>query len=124
FGKADIGEKLTVPLLGCPEVLVAVTCELVPAVDDAADHFRIPLGNPTEREESRPHVSVRKKKQDAIDVSLDAAGQAVPRRARDMRGERGDLEVVLDVDRQRIDDSAVGSVARAHAAARPPPGPG
>src|SRR6185437_8426283 len=43
-------------------------------------------------------------RQDSLDVALDPTFAPLPVAARDVRRERRDLEVVLDVDRQRVGD--------------------
>ena len=84
--------------------------ELVTVRDDAPHQLRVALGDPAEREERRLGAGLLEQREDALDVALDAAGRAVPLRPRDVRRERRDLEVVLDVDRQRVDDHPPGLI--------------
>src|SRR5690606_14841261 len=99
-------------LLARARVRVAVTRQFVPARDDLADHRRVALGDPAEREEGCSRLVPVEQLEDAVDVALDAARHRVPALAIDVRRERGDLEIVLDVDRHRVQDTGGGRGAR------------
>jgi len=65
----------------------------------------MPLGNPAEHEERAPAPCSANTSRTRFVLSS-TAGNARPLVAADVRFERRDLEVVLDVDRQRVDDPA------------------
>src|SRR5690606_946334 len=92
-------------LLGGAQVAVAVAGQLVAAGDDAAHQRRVAFGDPAQREEGGVHLVALEQRQDALDVGLDAALAIVPAAALDVRGERRDLEVVLDVAGHGVADA-------------------
>src|SRR6185369_8054286 len=84
----DIGEKRRRVLLGRALVRKAVARELMAAGDDAADEFRIALGDPAEREKRGMRAVLVEHLQDAVDVRLDASVQSVPLVTPDVRRKR------------------------------------
>ena len=97
-------------LLARALVREAVAGELVARARDEPDDLRIAFGDPAEREERRLGVGVGEQREDAVDVAARRGTRAASHSLRgDVRRERGDLEVVLDVDRQRVDDCRRGS---------------
>ena len=80
----------------------AVTRELVPIGYDPVNEPGIALGDPAEREERRARSVFVQQRENAVDIGLDATAHRIPLAARDVRREGGDLEVVLDVDREGV----------------------
>ncbi len=83
-------------------VVVAVARQFVAVGDDAPHQRRVPLGDPAEHEERALARLRREQVEHAAGVELDARLGGVPGVARDRPLERRDLEILLDVDRQRI----------------------
>src|SRR5262249_24854103 len=121
LGQAYIGQELSSLLIGCAPMGEAVARQLMSGERDAANQGGVALPDPSEREERCADVLFREQRQDAVDVLLDANGKAVPFLPRYVRCECGDLEIVLDVDAQRIDNSAAGGLEPAHARTRSTP---
>ena len=77
---------------------------------ELAQEARVSLATPYNLFGSKANVlyalleSLFEKLENAIDVALHAARQPVPVVACDSIGERRDLKIILDVDRQRVDD--------------------
>ena len=86
-------------------MLEPVARHLVPLVRHASDEARMTLGNPAEREEGRLRSGFGEEIEEPVGVALDPARQVVPRIARDHVGEGLDLEIILDIDRERIEDA-------------------
>ena len=83
---------------------VAVTGQLMALRNDATHDLRIALRDPTQCEERRPNgVSVQHAQQ-AINIGLHPAFDSIPIAAMDIGRHRRDLEIVLDVDGQRVGD--------------------
>src|SRR5690606_8962677 len=70
------------------------------------------LTHPPEDEERRPDAVLLEDLEQAHRVRLDAALYRVPACTRHEPVEDTDVEVVLDVDRHRVDDGGVRGVAR------------
>ena len=81
---------------------VTVAGQLVAAVDDAPHQCRIALGDPAQGEEGGAGLVCLQQRQDQVDVAFDPARLCRPLRAGDVAVEGRDLEVVLDIDRQRV----------------------
>src|SRR5690606_14593051 len=101
---AQLGLRLPAGAL----VRIAVAGELMPLADDRPDHLRVALRDPAEGEERRLDPGAREEREDALDIAFDPARQGVPLRGIDPVRERRDLEVVLHIDRERIDDVGPG----------------
>ncbi len=85
-------------LLGGPVVRIPVARDLVPRTGDAANEIGIALGDPSQREKRCPHVGLREKFKNPLDVALHPARQRVPIAARDVLRKRRNLKIVFDVD--------------------------
>ena len=85
---------------------LAVARQLMPLLDDFSHEPRIAHRDPAQREESRACAAVVEQPQQPLDVALDPTLHLVPAVPFDVRRERRNLEIVLDVDRQRVDDAA------------------
>src|SRR5258705_3835413 len=83
LGELDIREERFRALLARPLVGEAVTCQLVPPLDDAAHELREAFRDPTQREERRARPVLLQHGENAIDVRLDAAFTGVPLATRD-----------------------------------------
>src|SRR5439155_18315473 len=70
LGEAYVGEELSVSLVGCPKVLVAVARELVPALDNSTDQPGIGFRNPSHGEERRSYGATGEKLQNVVDIAL------------------------------------------------------
>src|SRR5690242_19692802 len=110
--QADVREELALLLFGRALMSETMARDFVTCVTDATNQCRVAFRHPAQREERRPDVGIGEHGEDSIDILLDPARLAVPLAARDVLGERRDLEVILDVDRQRVHDRR-GRVARA-----------
>src|SRR5438445_13841414 len=89
--------------------------KLVPGFRYASNDFGITLRDPTQREKRRLHIGIAEQRQDAVDVLLDPARHRFPFAAPYVGSERRDLEIVLHVDRERIDDRTRGTRLGSHA---------
>jgi len=107
-----VGEKRVRRLTGGPLVRISVARQFMAFGDDATDDFRIPLSDPSQREKSGLDAVLIEHCEDALDVALDATGNVRPVSARDVRRKCTDLEIILDVDRQGVDDARVASLRR------------
>ena len=86
-----------------PCMIPAVTGDLMAGIGDPANELAIAMRDPAEREEGGLAAVTLEQLEDPLDVALDAALEGFPLSALDVRGERGDLEVVLHVDRHRVE---------------------
>src|SRR5205814_5721872 len=101
---------------GAP-MLEAMAGDFVARRADAAYNGGIAFRDPAEREERRVGICFGEKLEDSIDVALDAAWKRIPIASLDAIGERGDLKIILHVDRECVDDRRpVGSCVSIHAA--------
>ena len=104
LGSRDIGQESRRRQVARPLVPMPMAGQFVTGIDDAPDQRRVSLGNPSQREEGGRRTAVCEQAENSIDVALDPALTAIPLIARDIGRKRRDLEVVFDVDRQRIGD--------------------
>ena len=76
----------------------------------------VTLGNPAQREERRPHPGAVELGEQAIDIRLHPARDAVPVRAINAVREGLDLEIVLDIHAHGVaQDRTASSVLGHHA---------
>lgn len=80
--------------------------EFVPLCDNASDNGRITFGNPPQSEEGPTYAGVGKKLQDPVDVAFNAAFPVIPLLSVNNPKECLDMEVILDVDCQRVNGAA------------------
>ena len=79
---------------------IAMAGQFVAAGDDAPHQVGIAFGHPAQGEEGGVDAVLGQHGQDALDVAFRPGIRAASHsRARDVRRERRDLEIVLDVDR-------------------------
>ncbi len=78
-------------------VIPPVRREFVALVDDAAHQVRPALGDPAEHEERAARFVPIQQPQQAVHPHIDAALDRLPRRTRDVRLQRRDLEVLFHV---------------------------
>ena len=83
-------------------MVVTVAGQLMAFGHDPAHQARVPLGDPAEHEERALHAARAKEVEHAIGAVLDARISMFPMLAGDRVLEGSDLEIFLDVDRQRI----------------------
>ena len=80
-----------------------VAGEFVPAGNDAANERRVAFCDPAQREKGRLDPRRIENLEQTVDIAFDSAGQSVPVAAIDSLGESLNLEIVLDIDRHRVD---------------------
>src|SRR5262249_58626757 len=79
-----------------------VAAQLVPFADDAWSQVRVALRHPPQDEESRSRPCPTENIEQALGIPLDPPRQRFPAASIDRRRERLDLEIILDIDRQRV----------------------
>ena len=89
-----------------------MTADLVPGGCDFADQRGEALRYPAEHEERRRHLAAIEQLQDAPRVRDDAAGVFIPSLPRHLPLERGDLEVIFDVNSERVQHLVTGMRVR------------
>jgi hypothetical protein len=72
----------------------------MPAPDNLADQRRLPLGDPSESEESSFYARLIEQIQNTERIRLYPARPGIPRLAADYVRERFDLKIVLNIDGQ------------------------
>ena len=77
--------------------------DLVTGLRDASHQPRGAAGHPAEHEEGAVHLTLGEQREQALGVGLDPILARGPAVAGDDGGERGDVKVILDVDRERVD---------------------
>src|SRR5690606_19768164 len=76
--------------------------QLVTTVDNAPDEVGPPLGNPAKHEERAARVVTLQQTEETVHPHVDPALDRFPGRARDVRLQGGDLEVLLHVDGEMV----------------------
>src|SRR5471032_2312520 len=107
----DVAGVFVAALIAGAAVRVAVAGQLVAVGDDGAHDGRVAFGDPAQREEGGMDGGAVQQEQDAFDIALDPAWQGGPVVAGDVGGEGGDVEVVFDIDGQRVADSVHGAAS-------------
>ena len=75
---------------------------------DFADERPLSVGHPRKNEERGASIVLGQQVENAANAKLDSAGQIIPAVSRDVRLERRDLEVLLDVDREVVPNRLTG----------------
>src|SRR6266851_3529004 len=83
-------------------VPIAVAGDFVASASDVLDERRVPVGDPAEDEEGSPDIGIVEDVEEALGRVHDATGQAGPLLRREGAGEDLRMEVLLDVERQRV----------------------
>ena len=112
FGVAGLGIKLIARLVEHQLVTHAVTGDLVTGSQDVAHQLRAALGHPTQHKERGFDFALFEQLQQAVRVGLGAIGHGVPLLAPYNLRKRDDVEVVFDVNGQRIDHLAPSPLYR------------
>src|SRR5690242_20433849 len=108
LAEAYVGSKRFGGLLIDPGMVGSVARQLMPFRNNAAHQRRVPLRHPTERKERRFRFCFGEDVEQASGIALNAPRKALPLGAPYGRCERFDLEIILDVDRQRMRNSGAG----------------
>jgi len=99
--------KLVSRLAVGAEMIEPVARQLVPFSDDASSQVGVAFRHPTQDEESRSRRCLTENVEHALGIPLDPPRQRFPTASIDRRRERLDLEIILDIDRQRVRCAAV-----------------
>src|SRR6266851_8924253 len=86
-----------------------MTRKLVAGLGHAPNQSGITLRDPSQREKCRFYVGIAQQRENAVDVLLDPAGHRFPFAAPYVGSEGRDLKIILDVDRERVDDRVRGT---------------
>ena len=104
LGARDVGQERRPAEVAGAFMAIAMAGHFVPLADNAPHQLRVALGDPAQGEEGGFGVLLVEQREDAIDIAFDTAFALVPVGAGDVGSKCRDLEIVLDIDRQRVGD--------------------
>jgi hypothetical protein len=99
---AHIVAKFVTRLAVGAEMIKPVARQLVSFSDDASSQVGVAFRHPTQDEESSSRRCLTENVEHALGIPLDPPRQRLPTASIDRRRKRLDLEIILDIDRQRV----------------------
>src|SRR5690242_9471043 len=82
---------------------VAVAADLMTSGMNGADQGRVPFRHPAEDEEGATHTGFRESVKHTQSAAINSRREIVPVPTRNTMIEAGHLEVIFDIDRQRVE---------------------
>ncbi|MPN45194.1 hypothetical protein SDC9_192761 [bioreactor metagenome] len=98
----DIGVEALGGLVTCSFMTITMTGYFMTGRNDLANDAWIALRNPSKRKKSRFGCVLIEHGENAVNILLNAAFPAIPFAFGNVRCQRRYLEIILDIDRQRI----------------------
>src|SRR6185312_10035183 len=113
LGGADVGAEFRWRLAVHPEMRQAMAGDFVAGTGDATNQGGMALRDPAQGEEGRPHARVAEDFEYDVRVAFDARRITIPVRPGTNRRQGLHLVIILNVDRQRVDDGSRGGSVQA-----------